>query len=164
MTDVAIPPATASDISAKVMSQCFEKWQTDVCSWTTIFTAYNDVGVVIACNFMGHKDGVILMSSEIRRGYDNLQAKSILKSGREEDGGTWEEEEEDETKKKKKGRRRGKIVVVIIFIAVVGDVSPFTLVKDVSRLVVCFYTVFELPVFLSCSLYPERMLIKELLL
>lgn len=56
------------------------------------------------------------------------------------------------------------MVVIIIIIAVVGDVSPFTLVKDVSGLVVCFYTVFELPVFLSCSLFPERMLIKELLL
>ena len=55
-------------------------------------------------------------------------------------------------------------MVVIIIIAVMGDVSPFTLVKDVSQLVVCFYTVFELPVFLSCSLYSERMLVKELLL
>jgi hypothetical protein len=31
-------------------------------------------------------------------------------------------------------------------------------------LVVCFYTVVELPLFLSYSLFPERMLIKELLL
>jgi len=62
VTDVAIPPANASYISVKIMSQCFEKWQTDVCSGTSIFTAYNDVGVVIECNFIGHKDGVILMS------------------------------------------------------------------------------------------------------
>lgn len=54
-------------------------------------------------------------------------------------------------------------MVVIIIVAVVGDVSPFTLVKDVYGLVVCFYTVFELPIFLSCSFFPERMLIKELL-
>ena len=107
MTDVAIPPASASDISAKVMSQCFEKWQNDVCSGTSIFTAYNDVGVVAACNFMDHKGGVILMSLEIRRDYDNLEAKSILKSGREEEGGRQEEEEEEEEKRKRRRRRRG---------------------------------------------------------
>jgi hypothetical protein len=56
------------------------------------------------------------------------------------------------------------VVIIIIIIAVVGDVSPFTLVKYVSGLVVCIYTVFELPVFLYCSLFPERILIKELLL
>ena len=70
MTDVAIPPASASDISDKVMSHCFEKSQTDVCSGTSIFTACNDVGGVAAYNFMDHKDGVILMSLEIRRDCD----------------------------------------------------------------------------------------------
>ena len=71
MTDVAIPlPASAGDISAKVMSQCFEKWQIDVCSGTAIFTAYSDVGVVVAYNSMDHKGGGILMSLEIRRDYD----------------------------------------------------------------------------------------------
>jgi hypothetical protein len=55
-------------------------------------------------------------------------------------------------------------VVVIFIVAVVGEVSPLTLVNDMSGLVVCFYTLLELPVFLSYSLFPERMLIKELLL
>jgi hypothetical protein len=56
------------------------------------------------------------------------------------------------------------VVVIIIIIAVVGAISPFTLVKYVSGLVVCIYTVFELPVILYFSLFPERILIKELLL
>jgi hypothetical protein len=34
---------------------------------------------------MDRKGGVILLSLEIRRDYDNSQAKSILKSGREEE-------------------------------------------------------------------------------
>jgi hypothetical protein len=75
VTDVAIPPASASDISAKVMSQRVEKWQTGICSGTSVFTAYSDVGVVIVCNFMGHKVGVILMSLKIRRDYVNLKPK-----------------------------------------------------------------------------------------
>jgi hypothetical protein len=33
----------------------------------------------------------------------------------------------------------------------VGDVSPFALVKDVSGLVVCFFTVFELLVWITCN-------------
>jgi hypothetical protein len=78
VNDVAIPPTSASDISAKVMSRCFEKWQTDVCSGTSIFTAYNDVGVVAAYNFMDHKDGVILISLEIRRDYDKTYKPKVF--------------------------------------------------------------------------------------
>jgi hypothetical protein len=54
----------------KLCQQCFEKRQTDVGSGTSIFTAYNDVGVVAAYNLMDHKVGVILKSLEIRRDYD----------------------------------------------------------------------------------------------
>jgi len=41
-----------------------------VWSGTSIFAAYNDVGVVAPYNFMDHKGGVILMFLEIRRDYD----------------------------------------------------------------------------------------------
>ena len=75
-----------------------------------------------------------------------------------------EEKENKKKSRRRRRRRRRKTVVVIFIIVVVGDASPFNFVRDVSGVVVCFYTVFELPVFLSFSLFPERMLMKELLL
>jgi hypothetical protein len=87
----------------------------EACRATSVFTAYNDVGIVAAYNFMDCKDCGIYMSLKMRRVYDvTFKPKVCL---------NLEEEEEEKKKEKERKKKRRKSVVVIFIVAVVGDVS-----------------------------------------
>jgi hypothetical protein len=90
----------------------------EACRATSVFTAYNDVGVVAAYNFKDRKDCGILMSLKIGRVYDVTYKPKVCLNLEEMVG-----EEEEEKKKEERKKKRRKSVVVIFIVVIVGDVS-----------------------------------------